>query len=163
MSEKIQNSQPLFFSVLDRLLGDSVEFDRINSRSQIIQQIIESIKRDLEALLNTKRRCLSWPSHLHELDKSVLNYGIDDFMGLDLDSLSAKERLCQHLEETIKLFESRFKSVKVSIVQGESVYERSIRFRIEALIYLEPEYEAVVFDSVFEENTQQFKIISDYR
>jgi type VI secretion system protein ImpF len=151
MNEKISNSQPLFFSVLDRLLDDAVETERVN---------IESIKRDLENLLNTKRRCLSWPTHLQQLNKSIINYGIDDFMGLDLDSMTAKERLCQHLEESIKLFESRFKSVRVTLAQNETVYGRSIRFKIEALIYLEPEYEAIVFDSVFEENTRQIKIVN---
>src|SRR3954470_18006227 len=77
----IRSDQPLVPSVLDRLLDDAPETttEPARSRAQLLRDLKQSVRRDLEDLLNTRRRHLDLPPGLAELDHSPLAYGIPDF------------------------------------------------------------------------------------
>jgi type VI secretion system protein ImpF len=155
------NSDGVFLpSVLDRLLDDSppTAAARPRSRAQQLAELRNAVRRDLEALLNAHQRCVSAPPGLAELPRSLLEYGIADFLTLNAAAGSARERYRASVEAAIRRFEPRFKMVKVSI-QDENPTDRTLRFRIDALMYAEPAPERVSFDSLLDPSSQSFAVV----
>src|SRR6266542_5705646 len=68
-------------SVLDRLLDYEPEITRepIASHSKSLRQLKQSVKRDLEWLLNTRQVAGGLPPGLKEINRSVAAYGLPDF------------------------------------------------------------------------------------
>ena len=85
---RILTDQPLIPSVLDRLIDDRPDERREAPKtgSQVMREVKLSLQRDLENLLNTRRRATGWPADLSELELSLANYGIPDIAGADLGS-----------------------------------------------------------------------------
>lgn len=81
--------------------------------------LIESIKDNLQALLNSQKIVFRWDENSSELQKSILNYGLDCLQGYLYDSNQSAEMLCIEIENTIKIFEMRLQQVKVSIQNSE--------------------------------------------
>ena len=65
---------------------------------------------------------------------------------------------CKHIEKTIKYFEPRFQSVKVKYLENIDYTDRTLRFRIEAVLFSEPMPEKIVFDSILEPITRTVSI-----
>lgn len=157
---KIREDQQLVPSVLDRLLDDEPENSREapKSRNQIFRELKQCVRRDLEALLNTRWRCVNWPPDLDELDVSLVNYGIPDFTGASMNTAGAREQLRRVIEQVIRKFEPRFKTVKVKLLDNTDSADRTLRLRIDALLYAEPSPEPVVFDSMLEPTHGTFAV-----
>jgi type VI secretion system protein ImpF len=146
---KLRPDQPLVPSVLDRLIDDEpgVQQETPRSRTQVLRQLKQSVRRDLENLLNTRCRCMGWPADLDELAVSLASYGLPDVTGADLGAARDREGFRRLLEEVIRRFEPRFKRVGVTMLENTDPSDRTLRFRIDALLYAEPAPEPVVFDS----------------
>ena len=101
---RIQGEPKLVSSVLDRLIDEEPEVQREapRSRNQVLRELKQAVRRDLENLLNTRRRCQGWPGELKELEKSLVNYGLPDFMGANVASEEGRQQLCQALEAAIR-------------------------------------------------------------
>jgi type VI secretion system protein ImpF len=158
---RVDLDQPLQASVLDRLVDANPELERepTKSRGQHLKELREQVKRDLEWLLNTRRRCLSWPAGLAELEESLVNYGIPDFTAAGMASLDQHEAFRAAVEGVIRRYEPRFQRVSVALVKNaDQQLQRTIRFRIEALIYADPAPEQMVFDSVMEPSTRSVQV-----
>jgi type VI secretion system protein ImpF len=157
---KIRADQPLVPSVLDRLLDDEPENPREAppSRTQVLRELKRAVRRDLEDLLNTRRRCLPWSDGLAELERSLVNYGIPDFTGANMCSAEVREEFRRTVEEVIRRSEPRFKSVSVRLLDNTEPLDRTLRFRIDALLRADPAPEPVVFDSALEPGTGTFEV-----
>jgi type VI secretion system protein ImpF len=157
---KIDADQPLIPSLLDRLLDDDPSLTRetAKSRTQVFREMKQSLRRDLENLLNTRWRYRGWPESLEELDLSLAGYGIPDITGADLRSSEDRERFRGIIEETIRRFEPRFKSVSVEMRDPAEPFDRTLRFRIDAMMYAEPAPEPVAFDSALQPATGTFEV-----
>lgn len=156
----IPSEQPLVPSVLDRLLDDepAVTREPMKARHQVLREMKLCLRRDLENLLNTRRRSTPWPPHLSELERSLLNYGIPDITGLDLTTGDGREELRQVIETVLRQFDPRFKSVSVEMIEPADRSDRTLRFRIDAVVYAEPAFEEVVFDSSLEPATGEIEV-----
>jgi type VI secretion system protein ImpF len=156
----IADGQQLLPSVLDRLLDDEPGLSREppRARNQVLRDVKRAVQRDLENLLNTRRRCLPRPPGLAELEHSLLNYGLPDFAGVSLASPEAREEFRAILEAIIREWEPRFQTVRVALLAPAEPMDRTLRLRIDALLYAEPAPEPVVFDSAVEPGTGSFKI-----
>jgi len=156
------SDHPLLLSVFDRLLGD--EPARTGEPRRTAQPwyskdaLRNGVRRDLEVLLNTRRRCLTWPEHLDDLDRSLIGYGAPDFSGANLASQPQKEQFRAEIEQTIRTFEPRFKTVRVSLGDSEGV-ARTLRFRIEALMYADPMPVQLLFDSLLDPGSRHFSVV----
>jgi len=152
---RIHPEQPLVPSVLDRLLDAEPEVSReaAKSRNQILRELKQSVRRDLENLLNTRQRCLPPPTGLKELKQSLANYGIPDFTAANMASPKEREQFCRTLQTVLRQGEPRFKTVKVQLLSNAEPLDRTLRFRIDALLYADPAPEPVVFDSLLEPAT----------
>jgi type VI secretion system protein ImpF len=157
---KIQADQPLVPSVLDRLLDDAPDVQRepAKSRHQVLRELKQSVRRDLEHLLNTRRRCRPAPPDLTDLQQSLAHYGVPDFTGAYMSSAEDREKFRQVIEMVVRTFEPRFKTVRVVLLDNAEPLDRTFRFRIDALLYADPAPEPVVFDSALEPGTGTFQI-----
>lgn len=154
------SKQSLTPSVLDRLLDydPGIEKDPPISPVQATRNLHQSVRRDLETLLNTRCRNAKTPAGLTELDQSLVNYGIPDFTGANLASADSREEFRRTIESIIRKYEPRFKSVRVTLLDNVEPLDRTLRFRIDALVHAEPAPEPVVFDSLLEPVTRSVEV-----
>jgi type VI secretion system protein ImpF len=152
--------QLLVPSLLDRLLDDEpgVRVEPQRGRSQVLRELKQSVRRDLEQLLNTRHSPLSWPPGLAELHQSLLNYGLPDFTEAALGSSDGREEFCRTLQILLRQYEPRFRTIKVRLLDNAEPLDRTLRFRIDALLHAEPAPEPVVFDSMLEPMTGNFAV-----
>lgn len=147
-------------SLLDRLLDDqpASSQESVLNRSQNVRALKRSVGRDLEALLNTRREALEDLSDdFAELSRSILNYGLPDFTAFNLLSQIDRARARRYLEAAITTFESRLARVNVSLEPPREL-DRALRFRVNALLRVDPAPEPVTFDAVLRLNTQEYLV-----
>lgn len=158
---RIRPEQLLVPSILDRLLDDEpdVRQELPQSRAQKLSALKQSVRRDLEHLLNTRVCLRELPDDCEHLRTSVMNYGIPDFSGVAMGSREQQEALRRRVEDAIQRFETRFKQVHVELVlDSENQQQRMIRFRIDGILHAEPAPEPVAFDSVITPTVAQFQV-----
>jgi type VI secretion system protein ImpF len=143
--------------LLDRLIDDAPDQQRDPpvSAGDSLVALRNSVRRDLEALLNARRRWRSWPAHMTQLATSPLGYGIPDFASGAFNEARRQEELRSEIEETIRRFEPRFLSVRVHLVDTQERLETTLRLRIEAMLHAEPAPEAVTFDTLVDPTTDE--------
>ncbi len=119
-------------TVLDLLLQPLSNSGEIAARSRNPQR--DSIARDLEALLNTRRQEELVPPEYEDAAKSLLNFGFPDVTCYgNLSSPIEQNKLCKAMEEAILIFEPRLKKVSVRFAINEKSGE-PLGIRIEGTI-----------------------------
>lgn len=146
-------------SLLDRLidLDPAVSTDAVKSRSVSLRELKQSVRRDLEWLLNTRCHGDVDVDESSEVRRSVAFYGLPDIMGMSPKSPQEQKRLTKALETAIKYFEPRFLNPKVTLEPVGNI-DRQLRFRIEASLDIEPSPEPVVFDTVLQTGSGEFSV-----
>ena len=143
--------------LLDRLIDEAPDQTRDPpvSASDSLIALRNSVRRDLESLLNARRRWCSWPGDLTELATSPVGFGIPDFGAGAFNDIQQREILRLEIEDTIRRFEPRFISVRVILAEAESKLESTLRLRIDAVLHAEPAPEQVVFDTLFDPSNDE--------
>jgi type VI secretion system lysozyme-like protein len=127
----IEQSAEVVPSLLDRLAPPEEKRGEIGSR--LPEDIVEeSILRDLEMLLNTRREEFLIPPEFEQTAKSIVNFGIPDLAKCgSLRSGTEQAKLCRWIEEALSNFEPRLCNVSVRVIDGENATP-AVRFRVEA-------------------------------
>ena len=140
-------------SVLDRLLDDEPELrqhDPPPRARQALSRLFQAVRRDLEWLLSTR---LTWVDDAllscEYASRSVAAFGLSDFSHETAADNDAVHRLKRAIEEAIARFEPRLTRVSVT-PEPPLPHERALRFRINAVLRVDPVREAVTFDTVVE-------------
>ena len=156
MNENRQNIQA---SILDRLidLEPGVSREPVQYRLLTVGRAKASVVRDLENLLNTKRSVWAPPAAYREVNNSVFVYGLQDFTSQNPRSPMVRQQLRQQIERIISRFEPRLKNVKVNLEMAAQ-NERNLRFRITALLVVDPVTEPVTFDTFFDVSRGEYVI-----
>jgi type VI secretion system protein ImpF len=156
----IRADQPLVSSVLDRLLDDEPEVtaEPARNRAQLLRDLKLAVRRDIEDLLNTRRRNMLPPTGLKELAASLLSYGIPDFSGTGPVTAKDRDAFCRLIETIVRQNEPRLLKVGVELAANPEPGDRTLKFRIDALLRADPSPEPVVFDSTLEPATSQFAV-----
>lgn len=146
-------------SLLDRLIDREPEVTRESVQQRLVtfRQVKESVVRDMESLLNTRRQIFPVPPEYTEVNNSVFVYGLPDFSSLDPRSPAIRQMLRRDIEQTISKFERRLKNIKVQI-ETSVQNDRKIRFRISALLIIEPFSEPVTFDTYLDINRSEYVV-----
>jgi len=124
-------------SLLDRLIDVSLQGSAAESW-YTPQRIIDSIRRDLENLLNTRRSSQGLCDGYREVADSLITYGVPDAASLHVITARQRIELARELETTIARFEPRLKRVKVSIVEPATRKDRVLHLQIQATLNVEP-------------------------
>lgn len=122
-----------------------------------IGEIKTLVIRDLEKLLNTKRQLMSPAAAYREVNNSLMRYGLEDYTSQNPRSQSVKQNLRLDIEKTIRQFEPRLKDARVQF-ETPNQKEHNLRFRITALLVVEPSTEPVTFDTQFDVSRGEYKI-----
>jgi type VI secretion system protein ImpF len=146
-------------SILDRLidLEPGNQNEPPGARFQSLRELKNSVRRDIEALLNTRTPIYSIDENLEEIKRSVACYGLPDFTSMGATHPEEQAMMTGIIEKAIEIFEPRFIGVKVSLEPVDSL-AKQVSFRIEANLDIEPSPEPVVFDTVLQTGNCAFKV-----
>lgn len=152
----------LRLSILERLTDEAPDqrLDPPRNRAYDLRLLKEAVRRDLSALLNTKRRETEIPSHFPECENSLLNFGIPDFTSLSIKDPSEQHRLRRAIEAAVRKFEPRLSSVAVSLAP-QPANDPALRFRIDALLHIEPRPEPVFFSTLLRGDTSEIIVTGE--
>ena len=147
-------------SILDRLIDEAPDrgADPPMSFVDQVRDVREAIRRDLEALLNTRRCPTTPPAALSELRDALMSYGVDGIVSANLMTDQAKLKLAQAIERRIALFETRLTDVRVTILKSRTMTERALRMRIQATFRLHEGMPPISFESTIDPSTQRFLV-----
>ena len=157
---RIDKKKKLRPSVLDRLFDDEphVQTEHDPGHHHFLRQLKKSIRRDLENLLNTRFYITEPSDEYNEIETSLLNYGLPDLATVNIIDIDKRNEFTRKLEQTLREFEPRFKSLKVSYLDNTDNTDRTLRFRIDGTIYADPSPEIVIFDSILESVTRTVSV-----
>ncbi len=149
--------------LLERLIDDAPDRDRDPpmSASEALQALRQSVRKELEALLNARRRWRSPPAELTELRGSPMGFGIPDFAAGVFNNQAERNRLRLEVEATIRMFEPRFLSVRVHLVDEDQRLDAALRLRIEAVLHADPAPEQVTFDTIIDTVNDNVRVRAD--
>jgi type VI secretion system protein ImpF len=149
-------------SVFDRLIDREPRSSKESAptRGQSVYQLKESVRRDLEWLLNTRVVAVRPDERLREVNHSVYVYGLPDFTAYSLSNPDDQNKLIRHLQAAIKTFEPRLAKVRVVPLGVAAANTRVLRFRIEALLSMDPAPEHISFDTTLQLASGEYEVVS---
>jgi type VI secretion system protein ImpF len=145
-------------SVLDRLIDYEPEFSREAAASRVknLRILKQSVRRDMEWLLNT-RATTGIPPDLKEVQSSLMVYGLPDISTYSGRSIADRQRLRRAVEQAIEAFEPRLEGVVVT-VDPEPGPSLALKFRIEGRLRVDPAPEPVSFDTLLQIGSGEFRV-----
>lgn len=153
------NSVRVTLSILDRLIDMEPRETREapKSRQTNLRELKAAVRRDLEWLLNTRCFLDFADTGMEESKLSVAAYGLPDITGLGAQSPVEQKRLAKAVESAIRIFEPRFLDLQVTM-DPPSDTERSLKFRIQAQLNVDPSPEPIAFDTVLQLGSGDFGV-----
>jgi type VI secretion system protein ImpF len=148
---------PVVASVFDRLTAPPPRGAIGSIRPGTLAALRDSVRRDLENLLNVRREESLIPPDYPQAARSLLNYGLPDLSVYSLKSSADQQKLRRSIEAALRSFEPRLTNVSVAI-EGWDHSRPVLRFRVEAILRVEPAPEPVVFDTEFWLENSRFTI-----
>jgi type VI secretion system protein ImpF len=144
--------------LLDRLMGET---GAGSTARGAVEQLKDSLARELEALLNTR---LGFPSGRFdatpEVRASILNYGLADFAGFCLSSSEDRAAICASLKDAIERHEPRLKNVSASLEREAGSVNR-LHFVIHATLHMADGLEPVDFNAVLQPSNLHYAIAKE--
>lgn len=151
--------RPVLQSLLDRLidLDPRSTTEGAPSRSESVRAFKNSVRRDIEWLLNSRATPEKADESLEEVSRSVLHFGLPDLTSLS-DSGEDRARLLRLVETAIATHEPRFQNVIVTEGPAQDREAREVRFLIQATLRMDPSPEVVYFDTVLDLSSREYEV-----
>lgn len=146
--------------LLDRLLDSDTGSAHAAppTTAEALERLHAAVRRDLEALLNARRRRRPLPERLTELASSVLNYGIPDPASGAYAVPELRVALAAEIEATIRRFEPRLIQVSVALVGDDDGLGGTLRLKVDAVLRADPVPEPVSFETLLEPVTRNVTV-----
>ena len=141
-------------SLIDRLIERE---QWPETRAASISMYRESLKRDVEWLLNTRQPVIPELESYPNTAASVLNFGLPDLHSFDGIAGKEQNALTVALEKCIRTFEPRISQPRVFLARTD-LLSRSLRFHIEGQIVYENMDEEIKFDTVLELISGEYEV-----
>ncbi len=150
-------------SVLDRLLDDAPEMERDRPLlgTDALTVLRRAVRRDLEALLNARRRLWAIPRSYPELANSSMSFGLPDYSAGAMNEPGAREALRRDIERCIKQFEPRLIHVSVLLLPRSDELDATLQLKIDALLHAEPVAEQISFDTIVNAATAEVEVTGE--
>jgi type VI secretion system protein ImpF len=151
-------------SLLDRLIDEEPgnRSEAPDRRAQSLKELKDSVRRDLEWLLNSRRSPAEPALSAKELWRSVYCYGLPDTTGITMSSAEDRNRMARMVASAVAAFETRLTNVTVSM-DPPTASSRVLHFQIEALLKMEPSPARVFFDTKLEVSSGEYEVTGDDR
>lgn len=123
-----------------------------------IDQLKDSVARDVEAILNT--RCGLTEGALScfpAVRQSVLSFGLRDFVSLSLAKEGDRELICEDIRRALVKHEPRLSDPQVSVLVRDDASQK-LHFSIQALLITREANELVNFDAILHPNNLQYQV-----
>lgn len=123
-----------------------------------LEQLKDSVARDLEALLNT--RVILGEEHDQSFPlavRSVAGFGLSDFAGLSLANVHDRRRICASIAAAIAAHEPRLREVRVDLELHRKTVN-ALYFSINAVLFVRPAQEPVAFDALLQPTSLQYSV-----
>jgi type VI secretion system protein ImpF len=144
--------------LLDRLMDPRYQASGGVLPRMSVEQLKDSVARDLEALLNTR---LALPADTFidypQAKKSVLNYGLADFAGYCLSSSDDRAAICSSLVAAVVAHEPRLSAVTAEL-DAEPGSVNRLNFVINGTLMLDSGDEPVNFNAVLPSSSLHYAI-----
>lgn len=146
-------------SLLDKLLGaDSDGSQRSTSPRWSIEQIKESVAKDIEALLNARPGFdVEDLEDFPHAERSLLTYGLTDITALNVASDRDRLRITESIRRSLATHEPRLVQVEVLVRETAKVGE-GLCFSIRARLQLNPSAEPVAFDAMLQPGSNRYAV-----
>jgi type VI secretion system protein ImpF len=154
----IDSKQGLMPSLIDRLI-DPDSGGTAARQGYGVNQMTEAVRRDLTDLLNTRQSDQGVPSEYRELLQSIFGFGLPDLTSLNGSTPKERDEISTAIETIISRYEPRLKDVRATVLDPKDSLERTVRFRVDARLCLDPAPE-VAFDTVLELTTGHYDVKS---
>lgn len=135
---------------------------RFHSRSCNANQVIDNVRENVEAILNSR---MSIPgdyelrptdeSSLTLLNDSLVNFGVADFQSLNMGDPEMEKRFCFSVKKAIQRYEPRLTGVSVEMVPSNG--QRLISVQVKGRLIVQP-FEQIDFESGLDIATQKFVV-----
>jgi type VI secretion system protein ImpF len=128
------------------------------SAAEALEALRAAVRRDLETLLNARRRRRPLPAALPELATSLLNYGIPDPTSGTYAIAELRAALVKDVELTIRRFEPRLSQITVTMLGEDDDLGRALRMQVEANLRADPVPEPISFETLLEPVTRDVTV-----
>lgn len=148
-------------TLLEKLFDDAphVQNEPLILKRLSLEELKDSVARDLEALLNTRGGLgIDDARRYPESATSIHAYGMEDFVGLSLANPADCARICKTIESAIAAHEPRLRNPRVTL-EADVRQKTTVRFIISALLVVRPMREPVNFDALLQPTTQQYSVV----
>lgn len=143
-------------SILDRLI-DPESRGTIDQPWYTVHQMMESVRRDLDELLNTRETHQGLCDDYPEIQNSMITYGLPDLTSLRAETPAERAEIGRALEATIARFEPRLRAIRAVLLDADDTKQRTVRYRIEARLCVDPAPD-VAFDATLELATGRYSV-----
>jgi type VI secretion system protein ImpF len=146
-------------SVFDRLTaGDDAGPEGL-VMTYTVEQLRDAVARDLESLLNSRSVVdFEDPNTTHWVKRSVLCFGVRDFVGRVLSNSEEQRHIGRSLAHAIQTHEPRLRDVSI-VFNDTSGSTNSLAFTIRAMLIVYPAKETVSFDAVLQPSLSRFAVM----
>lgn len=120
-------------------------------------QMLASVRNDLEVLLNTRAGFFDIPDEFPETRKSVAAFGLPDVTSMPTATAKDLDAIGELLAEMVLRFEPRLRGVRIGLLEDSGEGLKQVRFQIDAMLAVDPAPE-VGFVTVFELATGQASV-----
>lgn len=141
---RIRPDLSIKLTIIDRLRKTEPVLSSSSQKRGALGPLWESICLNLDWVLNSRLALEKPDERFGELNKSIYVYGVRDLGGSRFDSPREYSRLREELAELITMFEPRL--TDVSVERPDRPRVGTLRFRINALVLVDPEPERASFN-----------------
>jgi type VI secretion system protein ImpF len=152
---------PIGLSVLDRLIDEDLRIpEKQLTRSESLRKLRDSVRRDLEWLLNTRHPVVVAPPD-SQLARSLYMYGIPDVTSMSPKNIHDRQALLQAMQDAISRFEPRIANPRVTLAPEQDDKLPVLRFVIEGSLRVDPSPEQISFGALVELASGECKVQSE--
>jgi type VI secretion system protein ImpF len=126
-------------------------------RREAIKRYKDSVKRDLEWLLNTRQVVDERLPFYPKLSRSVYAYGLPDITSVNAGAVQDQHELLRRMERCIEFFDKRL--TKTDIVLEPLIgLNRVLRFSISGIVLMDPAPEEIVIDTILDPASGEYEV-----
>ncbi len=156
----IDKKKMLRASILDRLIDNDPQstMDIEANNYHQLKNLRDSVRRDLQNLLNTRYKITEPVDEHPQSMTSILNYGLPDLATINMSDIEKRKQFIDYFESILREYEPRFKSIKITYLENTDKLDRTLHFRIDTTLYADPYPEIIIFDSVLDPVTRSINV-----
>lgn len=126
-------------------------------RREAINRHKDSVKRDLEWLLNTRQVVDDRLPFYPEVSRSVYAYGLPDITSINVSAIHDQNELLRRMEKCIESFDKRLTKTEIALESMVGL-NRVLRFSISGIVVMDPAPEEIVIDTILDPSSGAYEV-----